>query len=210
MRANAILIPVIRIHVRLYLENQRRQPRPRSASTVRVSATCARGGGPNRNQRCPADPARQFPCIALPKIHRRQATPALKLSARSHSGNAAAHQIQLIPQRLDHPGVRLLVNSWLTRQMQVRVCSTSYVPTKSSPPAPPATSTGDVSSASVLPTSSSELERIARLAIHLVDERDDRNIPQPANLEQLARARLDPLRRIDHHHRAESTAVSVR
>ena len=45
-----------------------------------------------------------------------------------------------------------------------------------------------------------EIERVAALAIHLVDERNDRNVAQPANLEQLARPRLDALGRVDHHH----------
>ncbi len=44
-----------------------------------------------------------------------------------------------------------------------------------------------------------ELERIARLAVHLVDEGDDRNVAQAADLEQLARARLDALGGVDHH-----------
>ena len=46
-----------------------------------------------------------------------------------------------------------------------------------------------------------EVERIARLAIHLVDEGDDRDVAQAADLEQLARARLDAFRGVDHHHR---------
>ena len=45
-----------------------------------------------------------------------------------------------------------------------------------------------------------EVERVAALAIHLVDEGDDRNVAQPAHLEQLARPRLDALGRVDHHH----------
>ena len=44
-------------------------------------------------------------------------------------------------------------------------------------------------------------ERLAHLAVHLVDERDDRRVAQPAHLEQLDRLRLDALRRVDHHHR---------
>ena len=43
-------------------------------------------------------------------------------------------------------------------------------------------------------------ERIARLAVHLVDEGDDRDVAQPAHLEQLQRARLDALGGVDHHH----------
>ena len=45
-----------------------------------------------------------------------------------------------------------------------------------------------------------EIERIARLAVHLVDEGDDRDVAQPADLEQFARARLDALGGVDHHH----------
>ena len=46
-----------------------------------------------------------------------------------------------------------------------------------------------------------QVERIARLAVHLVDEGDDRDVAQPADLEQLARARFDALGGVDHHHR---------
>ena len=46
-----------------------------------------------------------------------------------------------------------------------------------------------------------QLERIAALAVHLVDEGDDRDVAQPADLEQLAGARLDALGGVDHHHR---------
>ena len=46
-----------------------------------------------------------------------------------------------------------------------------------------------------------DLERVAALAVHLVDEGDDRNVAQPADLEQLAGARLDALGGVDHHHR---------
>ena len=46
-----------------------------------------------------------------------------------------------------------------------------------------------------------EVERIARLAVHLVDEGDDRDVAQAADLEQFSRARLDALGRVDHHDR---------
>ena len=46
-----------------------------------------------------------------------------------------------------------------------------------------------------------QLERIAALAIHLVDEGDDRNVAQAADLEKLACARLDALGGVDHHDR---------
>src|SRR5262249_21134233 len=45
-----------------------------------------------------------------------------------------------------------------------------------------------------------QLEWIAALAIHLVDERDDRNITKPAYLEELACACLNTLGGVDHHY----------
>ena len=57
-----------------------------------------------------------------------------------------------------------------------------------------------------------QVERIAARQIELVDERQDRQPPQLADLEQLARLRLDALRRVDHHHDAvdgEQRAVGV-
>ena len=44
-----------------------------------------------------------------------------------------------------------------------------------------------------------QLERIAALAVHLVDEGDDGNVPEAADLEQLSRPRFDALGRVDHH-----------
>jgi hypothetical protein len=52
-------------------------------------------------------------------------------------------------------------------------------------------------------------ERILRLAVHLVDEGDDRNVAQAAHFEQLQRLRLDALGGVEHHD-GESAAVSVR
>ena len=45
-----------------------------------------------------------------------------------------------------------------------------------------------------------QIERVAALAVHLVDEGQDRDVAQPADLEQLAGARLDALGGVDHHH----------
>jgi small GTP-binding protein len=44
-----------------------------------------------------------------------------------------------------------------------------------------------------------QIERIARFAVQLVDEGDDRDVPHAAHLEELAGPRLDALRRVDHH-----------
>ena len=46
-----------------------------------------------------------------------------------------------------------------------------------------------------------KLDRVLGLAVHLVDEGDDRHVTQAADLEQLAGARLDALGGVDHHHR---------
>ena len=46
-----------------------------------------------------------------------------------------------------------------------------------------------------------QLERVAQFAVHLVDEGDDRDVAQAADLEQFARACLDALGGVDHHHR---------
>ena len=44
-------------------------------------------------------------------------------------------------------------------------------------------------------------ERVLRLAVHLVDEGDDRDVAQAADLEQLQGLRLDALGRVQHHDR---------
>ena len=44
-----------------------------------------------------------------------------------------------------------------------------------------------------------QFEGVAALAIHLVDEGDDRDVAQAAHLEQFSRARLDALGGVDHH-----------
>ena len=44
-------------------------------------------------------------------------------------------------------------------------------------------------------------QRLAHLAVHLVDERDDRRGAQAAHLEQLDRLLFDALGGVDHHHR---------
>jgi hypothetical protein len=47
-----------------------------------------------------------------------------------------------------------------------------------------------------------QLERIARGLIEFVDEAEDRDVPHAADLEELARLRLDAFRAVEHHHRA--------
>ena len=57
-----------------------------------------------------------------------------------------------------------------------------------------------------------QVERIAARQVELVDEGQHRQAPQLADLEQLARLRLDALGRVDHHHDAvdrEQRAVGV-
>ena len=47
-----------------------------------------------------------------------------------------------------------------------------------------------------------ELQWVERLAIHLVDESDNRNVAQAANLKQFQCLRFDPLCRVEHHNGA--------
>ena len=47
-----------------------------------------------------------------------------------------------------------------------------------------------------------ELQRLARRAVHLVDEGEDRDAALAADVEQLPRLRLDAVGRVDDHHRA--------
>ena len=42
-------------------------------------------------------------------------------------------------------------------------------------------------------------DRLQRFPVHLVDERDDRDVAHPADFEQLQRLRLDALGGIEHH-----------
>ena len=60
---------------------------------------------------------------------------------------------------------------------------------------------GAVSSASRSWISSSSSIGSLRLAVHLVDEGHDRDVAQPADLEQLERLRLDALGGVQHHDR---------
>ena len=46
-----------------------------------------------------------------------------------------------------------------------------------------------------------QIQRLAPLAVQLVDEGDDRHVAQAADFEQFAGLLLDPLGGIDHHHR---------
>ena len=46
-----------------------------------------------------------------------------------------------------------------------------------------------------------EVERVAAVAVHLVDEGDDRDVAQPADLEELAGLGLDALGGVDDHDR---------
>ena len=46
-----------------------------------------------------------------------------------------------------------------------------------------------------------EVQRVAHLAVHLVDEGEDGRVPRPAHLQQAQRLRLHAVGRVDHHQR---------
>ena len=64
---------------------------------------------------------------------------------------------------------------------------------------------GQVIGAQSIPSTRLDLleqrQRLAHFAVHLVDEGDDGRVARAADLQQLARLRLDALGRVDHHHR---------
>ena len=68
-------------------------------------------------------------------------------------------------------------------------------------PMPTGQSSGAGSSASLSRDLVQQLERVLRLAVHLVDEGDDRDVAQAADLEQLQGLRLDALGGVQHHDR---------
>ena len=199
-------VAVVRVHVGLHLENESRHVRFRSRHQALVGRLRA------RRRRHGAERIEQ---IADAKVleraaeeHRRQ----MALAERRHVEALArfAHQIELA---LDGGGVEVGIERGdlgyrhfelaAARRCRRRAdgrlpVSTSIVPTKSRP-----RPIGQVIGAAVererLLDLVQQVERVAALAVHLVDEGDDRNIAQPADLEQLARARLDALRGVDHH-----------
>ena len=57
-----------------------------------------------------------------------------------------------------------------------------------------------------------QVERVLGLAVHLVDKREDRDMAHGADLEQLARLRLDALAAVDDHNggvRRHKRAVGI-
>ena len=65
-----------------------------------------------------------------------------------------------------------------------------------------ASSPGTASMPSTSSISSSRSSGLAAVAVHLVDEGEDRDAAQAADLEELARLRLDALGGVDQHHGA--------
>ena len=180
-----------------------------SASTVRLSAFCARGGGAMRPMASSRSPTPKFfsaepkntglrwPSRNVVRSNGLQASRTSPISSAiasaSRLGLSAATSLMLIsrkvPARPASPSSR-----------RTPPPSTAMVPTKSRP-RPTGQFTGVVSSASVFSISSSRSNGSRRLAVELVDEGDDRDVAQPADLEQLPGARLDALGGVDHHHR---------
>ena len=105
--------------------------------------------------------------------------------------------------RIVEPGIvghlpfeRTAVARWLTQDIAVQVVNAFELATHADRP----THRRDIEREHVGDLVE-QFERRAPFAINLVDEGDDRHRPHAANLEQLARLRLDPLGCVDHHHR---------
>ena len=178
------------------------------ADTTRLSAACVRGGGANAPSALSRSPTPKF-LSALPK----------KIGVMWPSANARGveplagmtHQIKLAGERrrveigVQSAAISAIV---ISRSLPAEPASPSSSRT---PPDLYVDGADEIASTPDRPCDRrgverqrlfdlvDQIERVAAFTIHLVDESNDRNIAQPAHLEQLARPRLDALGGIDHH-----------
>ena len=181
-----------------------------AASTVRRSAACARGGGakrPSPSSRSPTPKLRQRGA----EEDRRQMALAERLEVERLAG--LVHQLELVLDRRRR-------RDWHcgAASAAISICCAAPVlaPSPSSSRTPPlaqVVGADEIAAAADRPGHRrgverqrlldlvEQIERVAALAVHLVDEGDDRDVAQPADLEQLAGPRLDALGGVDHHDR---------
>ena len=180
-----------------------------SASTVRLSAFCARGGGAMR-----ADGVEQIADAEIlqrrAEEHRAQMAFAERLQVERLAG--VAHQLDLLGDRVgveigierrDLGDAHLAQGAGLAGVALQQTHAAAF----------DRDGADEIAAAADRPVHRrgvererlldlvEQIERIAALAVELVDEGDDRDVAQPADLEQLAGARLDALGGVDHHHR---------
>ena len=179
-----------------------------SASTVRLSAFCARGGGAMRPMASSRSPTPKF-FSAEPK------NTGLRWPSRNASQierlAGVAHQLELArrSRAASRLGLSAATSAMLISRKRAGLAGVALDQ--------PHAAALDVDGADEIAAAADrpvhrrgverqrlldlveQVERIAALAVHLVDEGDDRDVAQPADLEQLAGARLDALGGVDHH-----------
>ena len=167
-----------------------------------ASAGCGRGGGASVASAVEQLARRRSSCSALPKKTGRQV--AVAIGSRSNSGIAAAAPARASSRRASSSAGRACVVERRDRRARCsvtrRTCCRAFgqqqlvgeqvvARPRTSPPMPTGQLIGATSSASVVGDLVEQLERVAALAVDLVDEGDDRHVAQAADLEQLARLR---------------------
>ena len=183
-------VAVVGVHVGLYLEHQ-------GGQLVLGRMDDAAIGGLVTRRRAEGDQAvqqvghadlaygaakehgRQRACVELGQVELRQ---------------GRAHQVQLVAQ-CRHAGVGLV-----QRLGEVHVAGAEVVGAGERGSAADGPGDGGGVQRQGLRHLVQRLERVTGFAVHLVDERQDGDVAQAANLEQLSRPRLDALGGVNHHH----------
>ena len=200
---------MVRIHVGLDLEHERRHLRFLGIDRALVGLLRA------RQRRDRADRVEQIADAEVLQRRAEEHRTEVAFAKRRRSNCLQASRTRSNSPEIS-PALRLGLSAATSAMLMVRSVpalpaspstrrtpppSIAMVPTKSRPRADRPVDRGGVERQRLLDFVE-QFERIAALAVHLVDEGEDRDVAQPADLEQLAGARLDALGGVDHHHRA--------
>ena len=219
-------VAMARVHVRLDLEDERREALVGRFDAVLLGIEPRRrAAGPSSMKRSRNSSTPKF-VTALPK--KTGVTSPRSTAARIEVGAGAFEQLDavdefavrvLVDERADplvgdvrnrdRRALRAVLGAF--EDVQFARLVRSYTPRKVSP-FPSGQFTGYAPIPSTFSSSSSSSERIARRAVHLVDEGEERDAPRAADRKQLARLRFYAFGRVDQHHRAvggEQRAVRV-
>ena len=184
-------VAVVRVHVRLDLEHQRRQAGLGGLHNARIGRLGARAGAVFHQPIEQVGDADLLDRAA--EIHRRQVPGHEALHVELRQGRL--HQLQLLAQR-HHPFIGLRQRFG---DMDLPLAQVVGAHEGRRPAHRPGNRRGIQRQRRG--NLVQQRERVLRLAVELVDEGHDRDVAHAADLEQLARSCLDALGRVDHHHR---------
>ena len=208
----------LRVHVGLDLEDEAGDLAARPARPARGSAGCGARRRREFGQRRAAVRARRNCCSALPKntgvrwpcadrprgrmpgSRPRHLDAPRAASRAASSADASASADRRARHLHGSPSSRRVAVGGRTAAARRR--ADRSMPRKSRPMPIGQLAGAGVERQRSAAISSSSSNGSRRLAVHLVDEGDDRHVAQAADLEQLAGLRLDALGRVDHHDRA--------